>query len=120
MTQKSLLRMLKFECLIYGARALTWGLPIGFILGLAVFRIVGTVYSERFYLPWQPYVIVVVCVFAVVFLSMRYAVRRVRTENPIEALKRKLEYGYERGRPADLRRPPFRHKAADRESADKR
>ena len=87
MTQKSLLRMLKFECLIYGARALTWGLPIGFILGLAVFRIVGTVYSERFYLPWQPYVIVVVCVFAVVFLSMRYAVRRVRTENPIEALK---------------------------------
>ena len=82
MTQKSLLRMLKFECLIYGARALTWGLPIGFILGLASSGSWAQCTVNAFTLPWQPYVIVVVCVFAVVFLSMRYAVRRVRRKTP--------------------------------------
>lgn len=87
MTRKGLMRMLKFECLIYGGRSLAWGLPVGFVLGILLFRITGTIYSRSFQVYWQPYVIAVICVFAVVFVSMRYAMSRIKMENPIEALK---------------------------------
>lgn len=87
MTRKGLMRMLKFECLIYGGRSLAWGLPVGFVLGILLFRITGVIYSRSFQVYWQPYVIAVICVFAVVFVSMRYAMSRIKMENPIEALK---------------------------------
>ena len=87
MTRKGMMRMLKFECLIYGGRSLAWGLPVGFVLGILLFRITGTIYSRSFQVYWQPYVIAVICVFAVVFVSMRYAMSRIKMENPIEALK---------------------------------
>ena len=87
MTRKGLMRMLKFECLIYGGRSLAWGLPVAFVLGLVLFRITGVIYSRSFHVYWQPYVIAVICVFAVVFVSMRYAMSRIKMENPIEALK---------------------------------
>lgn len=87
MTDRGLRRMLKFECLIYGSRALAWGLPIGLALEYLVFRITGVISRSGFWISWQSYVIAAVCVFAVVFVSMRYAMSRIRMENPIEALK---------------------------------
>ena len=64
LTQGAFARMMDYECLIYGLRALLWGLPVSALVAYAV----GSV-------------------FVVVFATMLYATRRIRRENPIDALK---------------------------------
>lgn len=87
MTQKGLHKMMNYECLMYGSRALMWGLPIGLILNVLLYQITHSVYDSGFRLPWTAYLIAVVCVFAVVFVTMLYAMSKIKKDNPIDALK---------------------------------
>ena len=38
-------------------------------------------------MPWGSVAVAVICVFLVVFVSMLYAVSKIRRDNPVEALK---------------------------------
>ena len=82
-----LYRMMNFECLIYGSRALLWGLPIGTLASYGIFRIAQTAYSASFAPPWSAMAVAAVCVFLVVFASMFYAVSKLKKDNPIEAIR---------------------------------
>ena len=87
MTEKGMRRMLSYECVIYGLRALLFGLPVSVGVTFLIHKIVAQELERGFYMPWQSILIAVGSVFAVVFATMLYARRRISRENPIDALK---------------------------------
>lgn len=88
LTRGGLNRMVCFECLLYGARALAFGLPLSLPVTLWLYRSVGAVYyNTRFQPSWPSVFIASGSVFLVVFISMMYAMRKVKRDNPVDALK---------------------------------
>ena len=55
--------------------------------GYLIYRAVTTAYETSFHLPWAASGIAVLSVFLVVFATMMYAMRKVKKDNPIDALK---------------------------------
>ena len=87
MTQKGFRRMMNYECLLYGSKALLLGLPVSCGITYLIYRAVTTAYETFFHLPWAAIGIAVLSVFLVVFATMIYAMRKAKKDNPIDALK---------------------------------
>ena len=87
MTQKGFRRMMNYECLLYGSKALLLGLPVSCGITYLIYRAVTTAYETSFHLPWAAIGIAVLSVFLVVFATMMYSMRKVKKDNPIDALK---------------------------------
>lgn len=87
MTQKDFNKMMNFECLLYGAKALVLGLPVSFLVTYLVYYAINQVYETDFYLPLKAVAIAVISVFMVVFVTMMYAMRKIKKDNPIDAIK---------------------------------
>ena len=87
MEQRALYRMTNYECLLYGSRALLLGVPLAALVSYWIYQTVRYAANMQFTLPWTAVILAVVSVFAVVFVSMLYAMRRIRRDNPIDALK---------------------------------
>ena len=87
MTQKGFGRMMNYECLLYGSKALLLGLPVSCGITYLIYRAVTTAYETSFHLPWAAVGIAVMSVFLVVFATMMYAMSKVKKDNPIDALK---------------------------------
>ena len=87
MTQKGFSRMMNYECLLYGSKALLLGLPVSCGITYLIYRAVTTAYETSFHLPWAAIGIAVLSVFLVVFATMMYAMSKVKKDNPIDALK---------------------------------
>lgn len=93
MSRRQLVRMLSYECIGYGARALGLGLPCSVGISYLLYRLI--VQNEflrpiSFFLPWQAMLIAVAVVFAVVLITMRYAEHKVSKVNLIDALKEEV------------------------------
>ena len=87
MTQGGIYRMMGYECLLYGVRALLIGLPLSAGVAWLISRAAREIGSGGFRMPWGSVAVAVVCVFLVVFVSMLYAVSKIRRDNPVETLK---------------------------------
>ena len=87
MTQKGFRRMMNYECLLYGSKALLLGLPISCGITYLIYRAVTTAYETSFHLPWAAIGIAVLSVFLAVFATMMYSMSKVKKDNPIDALK---------------------------------
>ena len=87
MTQKGFCRMMNYECLLYGSKALLLGLPVSCGITYLMYRSVNQAYETAFRLPWAAVGIAVMSVFLVVFATMMYSMSKVKKDNPIDALK---------------------------------
>ncbi len=87
MGNRSFMRMLRYECAIYGAKALLWGLPAAAIVTYGIYTATNSLTEQPFYIPPVPVAIAVFSVFAVVFATMLYSAAKIRKDNPIDALK---------------------------------
>lgn len=87
MTDKGLYRMMHFECLLYGTKSLLYGLPVAAIVTYLIYGAVSEGFETAFQLPWTAILIAVLSVFAVVFSSMLYAMRKIQKDNPLDALR---------------------------------
>ena len=87
MTKRDFTRMTCFECLLYGTKALLWGLPVSIGITFIIYLVVSEGMTMGFFLPWAAIGIAVASVFLVVFVTMMYAMNKVKKENPIDALK---------------------------------
>lgn len=87
MTQKGFQQMMHYECLLYGGKALLWGLPAAFGVTYLIHLAINRGYETAFQLPWGAVAIAVCSVFLVVFVTMVYAMKKIRRENPIDALR---------------------------------
>ena len=88
MPDRDFRKMMSFECILYGARTLFLGLPTAGILSWLIYRWMVWGGAEiDFMFPWDSMGISVFGVFLVVFVTMLYAVNRIRKENIIDALR---------------------------------
>lgn len=87
MSGKEMNRMMNFECLLYGSRALLYGIPVSIGITWIIYRIVSEGYTAGFYVPLEAIGIAVCSVFVVVFATMMYSMRKIKADNPIDALK---------------------------------
>ena len=87
LTPRGFNRMLRFESLFYGTKALLYGLPIGAAVSIAMFNAFSNLFTFRFYIPWQPMLYCAAAVFLIVFITMMYSSAKLKRENILEALR---------------------------------
>ena len=87
MSDKEMNRMMNFECLLYGSRALLYGLPVSMLITWFIYRIISEGFTTGFYLPWGAIGIAIFSVFLVVFATMMYSMEKIKQDNPMDALK---------------------------------
>ena len=90
MTQKGFNKMLNFECIFYGLKALFYGLPVAIGVTYLIHLSVNNGVDMNFYLPTSSMIISVFSVFFVVFISMMYSMSKIRNENILDALKSEI------------------------------
>lgn len=87
MTPKGFLRMMNFECLLYGIKGLLYGLPVSIGLTFLIYMVISNGVSMNFFIPASSILIAVGSVFLVVFATMIYSMKKLSSENTVEALK---------------------------------
>lgn len=85
-------RMIRFESLLYGVKALLYGIPLSLLLTYGLYRTFthGDIYTP-FTLPWRIYAIGIAAVLLVVFVAMSYSSRKIKDESIVEGLKSEIE-----------------------------
>ena len=87
MTPKEMNRMLSYECVLYGLKALLYGLPVSLLVTWVIYRVVGSGMDTEFYVPAASIVVVIASVFLVVFSTMLYAKSKLRKANIIDSIR---------------------------------
>ncbi len=90
MTWKGLRRMSYFECLLYGMKGLVYGLPVSLGVVALMWKATAEGMEISFYVPWYTFAIAAGSVFAVVFATMIYAIRKIRRDNVVDVLKEEI------------------------------
>ncbi len=87
MTPKGFNKMIRYESLFYGLKALGYGLPLSILTMLTIHRSVGYTFDYGFQLPWRAILFVVIMIFVIVGSAMLYSISKMKKENIIESLK---------------------------------
>lgn len=88
MTPKSFNQMIVYESGLYGIKALLYGLPVGILISFAMNSFLEVAVSGvTGVIPWKSVLSCVIGVFVIVFMTMRYAMKKIKKENIIDALK---------------------------------
>jgi len=87
MSERALHRMMNYECILYGVKGLSFGLVVAIFVTFLIYWVVNAGVVTRFYIPWYSITAAVLSVFLVVFATMLYAMKKIRGEDPISALK---------------------------------
>lgn len=87
MTEKGRNKMMNYECLLYGSRALLLGLPVSVAITYLIYRVTASGFALEFHLPLGAMAIATCSVFLVVFVTMVYAMYKIKKDNPMDALK---------------------------------
>ena len=87
MTPKGFNKMIQYESIFYGVKALTYGLPISLLVMLAIHRSTNYTFEYGFQLPWMSILFVIVVIFLIVGSAMLYSISKIKNDNIIESLK---------------------------------
>lgn len=80
-------KMLNYECIFYGLKALLYGIPGSVLVTYFIYLSIMQGLDTKFYLPINSILISILSVFLVVFISMMYSMRKIRKENILDTLK---------------------------------
>ncbi len=89
-TPKSFRRMLNYESIFYGLKALIYGLPISIAVIYLIYKVLMDSFEFAFILPLTSIGIVIISVFLIVGIAMLYSSHKVRKENIIDALRQEI------------------------------
>lgn len=88
LTPKGFNRIIRFESLFVGLRALVIGLPISLVITLFLHYSFGDMVSfSKALIPWDSMLIATFGVFIIILLSMTYSVHKIKKENILEAIR---------------------------------
>lgn len=88
MSDRDLNKMMRFECVFYGMRSLLFGLPLAVVSSWLIYKAMFIGGAEiEFGLPWVSIGISVFSVLFIVFITMMYAISKIKKENIIDALR---------------------------------
>ena len=88
MSDRDFQKMMNFECAFYGMRTLLLGLPIAAVLSFLIYKVMAAGGLDlEFIFPWSSMGISIAGVFLVIFITMLYAISRIKKENIIDVLR---------------------------------
>lgn len=87
MTNSSFNKMLNYECVFYGLKALLYGIPASIGVTYLIYKGVENGVDMGFYLPTGSVLISIFSVFIVVFISMMYSMSKIRKENILDGIR---------------------------------
>lgn len=87
MTPQGFNKMIRFESIFYGLKALLYGLPISVAIAVLLYRFQEGTLDTAFSLPWVSYGVAIVLIFIIVASTMLYSSAKIRQENIVDALK---------------------------------
>lgn len=86
-TPKGFNKMMNYESIFYGMKALIFGIPISFAVMYLIYRSMMNKFSYGFIFPWMSIIYVIAAVFVIVISAMLNSSAKIKKENIIEALK---------------------------------
>ncbi|MFZ7942932.1 ABC transporter permease [Neobacillus sp. 19] len=87
MTPKGFNKMINYESIFYGIKALLYGLPISIAVMYLIHRSMMNSFTYSFTLPWTSIIYAIAAVFIIVGSAMLYSSGKVKKENIIDTLK---------------------------------
>ncbi|AYA74474.1 ABC transporter permease [Bacillus sp. Y1] len=87
MTEKGFNKMISYESIFYGLKALLYGLPISLGIMFLIYKGTMNSFSYPFWIPWGSLGICFVSVFVIVGSAMLYSIAKVKKDNIIEVLR---------------------------------
>ena len=79
-------KMIRLETLLYGIKALVWGIPVSLLLSFLMYNAFDSgLYT--FNPDWLMYAVIVAAVFGILGISMSLSISRIKDDNIIETLK---------------------------------
>lgn len=87
MTPKGFNKMINYESIFYGIKALLYGLPASVLMILFIYYTLTKQFNFGFMLPWTEIAVAMIAVFLIVSAAMLYSISKVKKENIIDALK---------------------------------
>lgn len=89
-TPRGFRKMLRFESLFYGLKALFYGLPISLGISVMMWKALTDGFEIPFHPDWRIYLGVTVAVFFITGISMTYATAKVKKDSIIATLKSEI------------------------------
>lgn len=88
-SERGFQNMMNFECILYGIRALLFGLPIACLSSWLIYQGMYTGGADNidFVLPWASIGISIFSVLFIIFITMLYSVSKIKKENIIDSLR---------------------------------
>ena len=86
MTPGSFNRMVRFESVFYGLKALLYGLPLSAVSMFFMYNALSRNFDFVFSLPWKAILGVIAGVFLIVGITMLYSGSKVRRSNIVDTL----------------------------------
>lgn len=90
MTRREIGKMLSYESLLYGAKALLYGIPLGFVTSRLMYGALITVMDFAYIPPVSSALIAALAVLALTFITMSYARSKQRKDNIVDALREEI------------------------------
>lgn len=87
MTPKGFNKMIYYESIFYGIKALGYGIPISILVMFAIHRSTDVTFQYGFVLPWTSILFVIIMIFLIVGTAMLYSISKIKNDNIIESLK---------------------------------
>ncbi|MCL2199915.1 MAG: ABC transporter permease [Defluviitaleaceae bacterium] len=87
MTTDGLKRMLNLESILCSAKALVFGLPLGVGVSFLFYMAIMESVAFPFEFPWIPIAQSIVAVFAITWITMRFAVSRLKGGSIVEKIR---------------------------------
>ncbi|MCI8633615.1 MAG: FtsX-like permease family protein [Lachnospiraceae bacterium] len=87
MSHKGLWKMMNEESLLYGGRALAWGLAVSLLLSRVLYELLNQAFDGPYQLPLEAMAVSAIGVFAVLMAAMFYAGRKLQKGQIMEALR---------------------------------
>ncbi len=88
MDSKGFNKMMNYECIIYGVKGLSLGIPVSILTTFLIFQVAKGAGDElKFFIPFGSFAVAIGSVFIVVFATMIFAMNKIKKDNPIDALK---------------------------------
>ncbi|MGI6112940.1 MAG: FtsX-like permease family protein, partial [Mahellales bacterium] len=87
LTPEGFNKMIRYESLFYGLKALLYGLPISVLISVWMYNSFGSMFGFALVLPWKEVIYCIIGVFVIVFITMAHSTSKLKKENIIDALK---------------------------------
>ncbi|MFC4401956.1 ABC transporter permease [Gracilibacillus xinjiangensis] len=87
MTPKGFDKMIYYESIFYGIKALLYGLPLSILIIALMYKAFQSTFEYGFTFPWMSILYVIISIFVIVGTTMVYSIRKIKKENIMDGLK---------------------------------